>query len=207
MHCFQKRGVLTNIGPPYFPSKCFYFHFLRNEPQKDSGISFPICVSTQSWFFWYRGSICSTPTSLCSVFGPSPNALGRSSHYEQCSDSKSSLPSGFLCFFSYTFSLTHLLKDICGRGKSLSEAFILTSTNPQYDNRLFIELKGQYMKIPSSNLGRTCYVQKLVLTFRTIFVHNMFSPCFAKRRASDKDLPVTGIRSQAVNMNSVYNSK
>ena len=88
---------------------------LRNEPQKDSGISFPICVSTQSWFFWYRGSICSTPTSLCSVFGPSPNALGRSSHYEQCSDSKSSLPSGFFMFwfFSYTFSLTNLLKDIC----------------------------------------------------------------------------------------------
>ena len=44
------------------------------------------------------------------------------------------------------------------------------------------------MKIPSSNLGRTCCVH--VLTFRTIFVHNMFSPSSAKRRASDKDLPV-----------------
>ena len=75
-------------------------------------------------------------------------------------------------------------------GKSLSEALIFASTNPQYDNRLFIELQVQYMKIPSSNLGRTCCVQKLFLTFRTIFVHNMFSPCSAKRRASDKDLPV-----------------
>jgi hypothetical protein len=28
------------------------------------------------------------------------------------------------------------------------------------------------------------------LTFRTISVLNMFSPCSAKRRASDKDLPV-----------------
>jgi len=46
------------------------------------------------------------------------------------------------------------------------------------------------MKIPSSNLERTCCVQKLFPTFRTIFVHNMFSPCSAKRRASDKDLPV-----------------
>ena len=46
------------------------------------------------------------------------------------------------------------------------------------------------MKIPSSNPGRTCCAQKLFLTFRTIFVHNMFSPCSAKRRASDKDLPV-----------------
>ena len=32
----------------------------------------------------------------------------------------------------------------------MSEALILASTNPQYDNRLFIELQVQYMKIPSS---------------------------------------------------------
>ena len=31
-------------------------------------------------------------------------------------------------------------------GKSLSEAFILTSTNPQYDKRLFFDLPVQYMK-------------------------------------------------------------
>ena len=39
--------------------------------------------------------------------------------------------------------------------------------------------------------GRTWSIQKLFLTFRTIFVHNMFSPCSAKRRDSDKDLPVS----------------
>ena len=33
--------------------------------------------------------------------------------------------------------------------KSLSEALILASTNPQYDNRLFFELPVQSMKIPS----------------------------------------------------------
>ena len=76
-------------------------------------------------------------------------------------------------------------------GKSLSEALIFASTNPQYVNRLFIELQVQYMKIPSLNLGRTCCVLKLFLTFRTIVVHNMFSPSSAKRRASDKDLPVS----------------
>ena len=48
----------------------------------------------------------------------------------------------------------------------------------------------QYMKILSSNLGRTWCVQKLFLTFRKLFVHNMISPCFVKRRASDEDLPV-----------------
>ena len=35
-------------------------------------------------------------------------------------------------------------------GKSLSEALILASTNPQYDNRLFIELRVQYKKTTSS---------------------------------------------------------
>ena len=34
--------------------------------------------------------------------------------------------------------------------KSLSEALIFASTNPQYDDRLFIELGVQYMKIASS---------------------------------------------------------
>ena len=38
-------------------------------------------------------------------------------------------------------------------GESMSEALISASTNPQYDNRLFIELPLQYMKIPSSEHG------------------------------------------------------
>ena len=38
-------------------------------------------------------------------------------------------------------------------GKSLSEAHIFASTNPQYDDRLFIELQVQYMKIPCSEHG------------------------------------------------------
>ena len=56
-------------------------------------------------------------------------------------------------------------------GKSLSEALIFASNNPQYDNRLFIDLRVQYMKIPNSehgeNKGRTCKQQQHVL--------NMFS--------------------------------
>ena len=34
--------------------------------------------------------------------------------------------------------------------KSFSEALIFASTNPQYDDRLFIELRVQDMKIASS---------------------------------------------------------
>ena len=40
---------------------------------------------------------------------------------------------------------------LVGTGKSLSEAFFCN--NPQYDNRLFIELQVQYMKISSSEHG------------------------------------------------------
>ena len=43
-------------------------------------------------------------------------------------------------------------------GKSLSETLIFASTNPQYDDRLFIKLQVQYMKIPSSKLGSTVHI-------------------------------------------------
>ena len=51
-------------------------------------------------------------------------------------------------------------KNLGSKGKSLSEAYIFASTNPQYDDKVLIQLQAQYMKIPISNLGRTCCVQK-----------------------------------------------
>ena len=93
----------------------------------------------------------------------------------------------------------------------MSEALILASTKPPYDDRLFIELQVQYMKIPSSNLGSTCCVQKLFWMSEHVlprfelgsFMHwicnsmdNLLSYCGlvdAKIRASDKDLPVRNI--------------
>ena len=64
-------------------------------------------------------------------------------------------------------------------GKSLSEAFILTSTNPQYGKRLFIDLPVQYMKTTSSELGENmlCTQIAFCLTFKTIDVQNMFGAC------------------------------
>ena len=94
--------------------------------------------------------------------------------------------------------LTHIVHHT---GKSLWEALILASVNPQYDERLFIEFPEKYK-------FRTCCVQKLfffVLTFKTIFVHNMLWTCIflgiqefssycgltgERMRASEKDLPV-----------------
>ena len=47
-------------------------------------------------------------------------------------------------------------------GKSLSEALIFASTNPQYDDTLFIELQLQYMKIPSSEHGENMLCTEIV---------------------------------------------
>ena len=62
-------------------------------------------------------------------------------------------------------------------GKSLSEAFILTSTNPQYDNRLFIDLPVQYIKTTSSEHGENILCTRIVfvLTFRTIYAKKINS--------------------------------
>ena len=48
-------------------------------------------------------------------------------------------------------------------GRFMSEAPFFASTDPQYDNRFFIELPVQY------NI--------FFLTFRTIYLHNMFWEC------------------------------
>ena len=71
---------------------------------------------------------------------------------------------------------TYFKNDVTG--KSLSEALFFASTNPQYDDRLFIELQVQYMKIAISkhaqNMLCTQIVFVFVLTFRTIYVHHIF---------------------------------
>ena len=41
-------------------------------------------------------------------------------------------------------------------GKYMSEPLIFASTNPQYDNRLFIQLPVQYMKIAFSEGSPQC---------------------------------------------------
>ena len=56
-----------------------------------------------------------------------------------------------------------------------SEVLILSSTNPQYDKRLFIELQIQYMTIASSE--HVVYINCSECqnkNKKTICVHNMF---------------------------------
>ena len=49
------------------------------------------------------------------------------------------------------------------------------------------------MKTPSSEHVENMLCTEIVFDIQNIFFNNMFSPCFAKRTVSDKDLPVFGI--------------
>ena len=99
-------------------------------------------------------------------------------------------------------------------GKSLSEALIFASTNPEYDNRLFIELQVQYMKATSSEHGENMLCTQIVFWFDiqnnlctytacselAVFMYwtgksmnNLLSYCGlvdVRINASDQDLPV-----------------
>ena len=94
-------------------------------------------------------------------------------------------------------------------GESFSEALILKSINPQYDDRLFIDSWVQYKKTPSSEhvvykdcfecqnkkqcLYTTCSEVGIVLYWTQDSMNNLSSYCGlvdARIRASDKDLPV-----------------
>ena len=52
-----------------------------------------------------------------------------------------------------------------GTGKSLSEALILRSTNPQYEKRLFIDLPVQYMKTTSLEHGENMLCTQITFCF------------------------------------------
>ena len=81
---------------------------------------------------------------------------------------------------------------VLSTGKSLSEALISASTNPQYYHSITSSIHENSKLKSGENMLCT-------LTFKTIFVHNMFSPCSGKRRASDKDVPVPDLKSKMTN--------
>ena len=82
-------------------------------------------------------------------------------------------PWTLMTLFSSAWAQTDWLKSCFYTGYSLSEALILASINPKYDNRMF-------MKIVSSEYLQNMLCTQIavfVLTFRTILVHNMFCRC------------------------------
>ena len=100
---------------------------------------------------------------------------------------------------------------ICGTGKSVLEALILASANPQYNKRLFIDLPVQYMKTISSEhvvyinffecqnktkqkiMCTTCSELVVFMYWTGKLMNNLLSYCGlvdARKSAPEKDLPV-----------------
>ena len=105
----------------------------------------------------------------------------------------------------------------------MSEKIILTSTNPQYDKRLFYDLPVQYMKTTSSEhvvyincsecqnknkkqfLYTTCSKLVFFMNWTGKSMNNLLSYCglvYSWISASDKDLPATF--DQISNMATLY---
>ena len=58
------------------------------------------------------------------------------------------------------------LQNVPLKGKYLSEALMLASTNPKHDDKLFIELSVHYMKIPSSE-----HVENIMLRAWCVYIN------------------------------------
>ena len=69
-------------------------------------------------------------------------------------------------------------------GKSLSEVLIFASTNAQYNDRLFIELQVQYMKIPSSEQGDNMLCTEIVFDIRNNLCTQLVLHMFCKNKSS-----------------------
>ena len=67
----------------------------------------------------------------------------------------------------------------------MPEAPILASTNPQYDKRLFIELRVKYVKISSSEHVENMLCTQIVFCF-CFDIHD------TRISASERDFPVNG---------------
>ena len=116
-------------------------------------------------------------------------------------------------YWIFGFSWQTTKSEMYLEGKSFSEALIFASTNPKYDDRLFIKLWVQYPKIPSSehvenmmctqivcflfwHSGQFMYTtcSQHVLSFWNRYsMNNLLSYCGlvdARISASEKDLPV-----------------
>ena len=68
-------------------------------------------------------------------------------------------------------------------GKSLSEALIFESTNPQYEDRLFIVLQVQYIKILSSEHGENMLCTEIVFDIQNNCCTQHVLPMFFKRKS------------------------
>ena len=99
--------------------------------------------------------------------------------------------------FQTIFNLKIIILNITG--KSLSEALIFASTNPLYDDRLFIVHENCKLRIPTEHVVYTncCFCFDIQNISGTQHVLQMF-------RASEKDLPLLIMKTQLYNGTSIH---
>ena len=68
-------------------------------------------------------------------------------------------------------------------GKYLSEALILVSTNPQYDDILVIELQVQYVKIASSEHGENMMCTEIDFDIQNNLCTQHVLPMFCQNKS------------------------
>ena len=68
-------------------------------------------------------------------------------------------------------------------GKSLSEALIFALTNPQNDDRLFIELQVQYIKILSSEHREDMLCTEIAFDIQNNLCTQHVLPTFCKNKS------------------------
>ena len=82
-----------------------------------------------------------------------------------------------------TLVYNHINLTFTCTGKSLSKTLIFASTNPQYDDRLFIELQFQYIQIPNSDPGENILCTEIVSDVQNNFCTQYYLPIFCKKKS------------------------
>ena len=72
--------------------------------------------------------------------------------------------------------------DISCTGKSLSDALIFASTNPQYDDILVIELQVQILKIPNAENGENMSCIEIDFDIQNNLFTQDVLPMFCKKK-------------------------
>ena len=70
-------------------------------------------------------------------------------------------------FLIYSYLQRGRKNVVCSKTKSFSEELILESVNPQYDDRLLIELQVLYKEFESSEHVKNMLCKKIVLNVKT----------------------------------------
>ena len=117
------------------------------------------------------------------------NKNGKNCNYQACQSDATLIKVNHILFYDqvcfWTIQPNNWLPkfhNLIYTGKSLSEALIFASTNPQYDDILFSELQVQYMKMPSSEHGENMLCTEIDFDIQNNLCTKHVLPMFCKNK-------------------------